>query len=35
MEKQVHGLVRTIDDKWIVGLNDLVGLFNLGDSTIL
>ena len=29
-----NGLVRTIGDRWVVGLDDFVGLF-LGDSMIL
>jgi len=30
-----NGLVRTVDDWWMVGLDDLVCLFQLGDSVIL
>ena len=29
-----HGLVRTIGDRWTVGLDDLVGLFQSYDSMI-
>ena len=30
-----HGLMRTIDDGWMVGLGDLWVFSNLGDSMIL
>ena len=30
-----HGLARTIGGRWMVGLGDPVGLFQLSDSMIL